>query len=268
MSLGIVIKSPEGLVMAAESRVTLTTTLPGGQQMHTNFDNATKLLSFNQPNLSVGAVTYGQAAIGIRTVNSFLPEFEANLPADTLPIAEFSNRLSQFFMGQWNASMPSPYAGPNITFVVGGFDSGEPYGKVYLFEIPGTPNLVEQQPNDFGITWGGQREIVDRLLQGFDTRIGPILQQALKIDKTALDSILQGLAPLQLPVPIQFMALQDHVNLALFFIETTIAAQTLTLGIRGCGGPIDVATITRREGFRFIQRKEIKGRGTSGRFGR
>lgn len=42
---------------AAESRVTLTTNLPNGQQLHTNFDNATKLISFNHPNASVAAVT-------------------------------------------------------------------------------------------------------------------------------------------------------------------------------------------------------------------
>jgi hypothetical protein len=260
VSLGIVIKSPEGLVLAAESRVTLTTTLQNGQQMHTNFDNATKLVSFSPPNCSVGAVTYGQAAIGIRTVNSFLPEFEANLPSDPLPVAEFSRRLSDFFLSQWNAVVPQNYQGPNITFVVGGFDTGEPYGKVFLFEIPGAPNPLEQQANDFGITWGGQREIVDRLIQGFDSRLATILQQSLKLDQAAIDSTMKAFSPLSLPIPLQFMGLQDHVNLALFFIETTIAAQTLTLGIRGCGGPIDVATITRREGLRFIQRKEVKGR--------
>jgi hypothetical protein len=260
MSLGIVIKSPEGLVLAAESRVTLTTTLANGQQLHTNFDNATKLISFNYPNAGVAAVTYGQAAIGIRTVNSFLPEFEANLPGDPLPVAEFSHRLSTFFVAQWNVLVPQPYQGPNITFVVGGFDSGEPYGKVFLFDIPAAPDPVEQSPNDFGITWGGQREIVDRLIRGYDTRLASILQQELTLDQAALNNILQKLAPIQMPIPIQFMGLQDHVNLALFFIETTIAAQTLTLGIRGCGGPIDVATITRRDGCKFIQRKEVKGR--------
>ena len=44
MSLGIVIKSPEGIVLAAESRVTLTVNGQNGQPSHmVNFDNATKL---------------------------------------------------------------------------------------------------------------------------------------------------------------------------------------------------------------------------------
>jgi len=247
-------------VLAAESRVTLTTTLPNGQQIHTNFDNATKLLSFSKPNHFTGGVTYGQAAIGIRTAHSFLPEFEANLPAGSaLAVADFTQRLSQFFLSQWNSGMPPNYQGPNITFVIGGFDKGEPYGKVFSFDIPGAPTPVEQQPNDFGITWGGQREIVDRLIQGFDNRLLPIIQQSLGLDQGQLDAIQRAIGPqLQMPIPLQFMALQDHVDLAQFFIETTITAQALTVGIRGCGGPIDVATITRRDGFQFIQKKEIK----------
>jgi hypothetical protein len=60
-------------------------------------------------------------------------------------------------------------------------------------------------------------------------------------------------------IPLAVLPLQDCVDLALFFIRTTIVAQQLTVGIRGCGGSIDVATITRREGLRFVQRKRIVG---------
>ena len=41
MSLGIVIKGPEGLVLAAESRVTFTSPVPGIGVVQTNYDNAT-----------------------------------------------------------------------------------------------------------------------------------------------------------------------------------------------------------------------------------
>ncbi len=232
--------------------------MPGGQQMHVNFDNASKLLSFSPPNVAVGCVTYGQAAVGIRTVPSFLPEFEASLPAERLPTQEFAQRLADFFLTQWNAAVPAGYQGPNITFVVGGFDDGEPYGKVFLFEIPGNPRLVEQSPNDFGITWGGQREIVDRLIQGYDFRLPQIAQQALKLDAQQTVALTQALQQLQLPVPILFMPLQDHVDLAVFFIRTTIDCQKLTVGLRGCGGPVDVATITRRDDLKFISKKEIR----------
>jgi len=109
MSLGIVIKAPEGLVLAAESRLTLTAQAPNTPPLHVNFDNATKLLSFEKPNTSIGVVTYGQAAIGLRTAQSYLPEFEAKLAEDSkrLSVIEFANKFSEFYLQQWQTAMPA-----------------------------------------------------------------------------------------------------------------------------------------------------------------
>ena len=101
MSLGIVVKGPEGLVLAADSRVTLESRQQGQPAITVNFDNATKLLSFGEPNLNnthryVGVVTYGQAAIGLRTANSFVPEFEEGLPKERLKIDDFAKVLIDF----------------------------------------------------------------------------------------------------------------------------------------------------------------------------
>lgn len=270
MSLGIIIKSPEGIVLAAESRVTLTSTLntPAGTQIITNnFDNALKVIKFNAPNHFIGAITYGQASIGnYRTVQSFIPEFESKLKIkhddQRLTVLAIAQELSDFFAEQWNAVMPPNYAGPSITFNVAGFDDNEPYGKVFSFDIPRAPNPVEQSPNDangqhqFGITWGGQREIVDRIILGYDLRVQQILlQSGLEAQKIA--QIQQGLRSLNLQIPIQFMPLQDCINLAHLFIRTTIDAQELTVGIRGCGGAIDIARITKNEAFEFIQEKHL-----------
>jgi hypothetical protein len=263
MSLGIVIKAPEGIVLAAESRVTLqaTPTEGGRPSLFVSFDNATKLLSFSKPNTWIGAVTYGMAVIGLRTAQSFAPEFEASLPEERLTVEEFASRLSAFYLEQWGAVMPADYEGPSMTFVVGGFNDGEPYGRVFLLDIPTKPDPVEQNPgmDGFGITWGGQREHVDRLIQGYDARMLDMITQTLGLDPSRLQPLLTELPKLQLPLPLQAMPLQDCVDLAIFFIRTTIAAQSLTVGIRGVGGPIDVAVVTRREGLRFIQQKRLVG---------
>jgi len=260
MSLGIVIKGPEGIVLAAESRVTLTATLPGASPLHVSFDNASKLLSFSHPNATIGAVTYGQAAIGLRSAHSFASEFEGTLPQDRLTVHDFAARLSDFFLSQWQATMAAAYDGPNMTFVVAGFNENEPYGRVYSVDIPRSPAPLEQSATpDFGITWGGQRELVDRLIQGYDFRLPDIAAATLGLKPDQKQALVAALAPLQMALPLAAMPLQDCVDLALFFIRTTISAQRLTVGIRGCGGPIDAATITRREGLTFVQRKGIVG---------
>lgn len=261
MSLGIVIKGPEGLVLAADSRITLQASpVGGGPPLHVNYDTATKLLAFTEPNTAVGAVTYGLAAIGMRTAHSYIPEFESTLPPKRVPVAEFAQRLSTFYAEQFAAEMPN-YSGPDMTFVVGGFNEDEPYGRVFEINVPSKPRSVEHQPNpgEFGITWGGQREIVDRLLRGYDHRLPEILKSALALSDKQERAVLGALDPLQMSLPLQALPLQDCVDLAIFFIRTTMSAQNLIVGVRGVGGPIDVATVTRREGLKFIQQKKVVG---------
>ena len=282
MSLGLVIAGPEGLVLAAESRVTLTAQTPGQPPLHVNYDNATKLLAFGAPNTHLGAVTYGQGAIGIRTAASFLPEFEAALgataatpggggrrrsaaaPATRLSVAAFTQRLSDFFMEQWRQAMPADYAGPDMIFVVGGFDDGAPYGTVLEFYVPTRPTpVVKHAPGAFGMVWGGQRETVDRIVQGYDAALPAIAQEELGLSDARRDQLVAAFGRLQMSLPLQAMALQDCVDLAIFFIRTTIAAQRLMVTVRGVGGPIDVATVTRQNGLSFIQRKSVIGESRS-----
>jgi hypothetical protein len=87
VSLGIVFKGPEGIVLAADSRVTLTfqpvaPPQPAGAApqpvmvVPAFYDNATKLLRCAGQDY-VAVVTYGLGAIGLaepRTAHSYLPE--------------------------------------------------------------------------------------------------------------------------------------------------------------------------------------------------
>ena len=94
MSLGIVFKGTEGIVLAVDSRVTLMAQLQAQMQlpsasgvqppvllMPASFDNATKLLKVKGQDF-VGAVTYGRGALGMsepRTAHSFIPELETQI---------------------------------------------------------------------------------------------------------------------------------------------------------------------------------------------
>lgn len=269
MSLGIVIKVPEGLVLAAESRITLGAQMDtpiGKQQLPVYFDNSTKLLSFSSPNTTVGVVTYGNAVIGKdnpRTAASFIPEFEASLPKERLSVLDFAERISDFYLKQWNSSMPPiDQMGniPDMTFVVAGFNIDEVYGQVYVIDIPRHPKPIERSKNnEFGITFGGQQEIVSRIIMGYDVRMPAILKKELNLSpeqETKFDGIINKFA---LPIPLQVLALQDGIDLAYFFIRATIDAQKLSIGLRGVGGAIDVAIIKRNKDLQFIQRKQEHG---------
>lgn len=264
MSLGVVIKGPEGIVLAADSRVTLEAQKKDAPPIPINYDNATKLLRFSESHRYVGCVTYGMAVIGLRTAHSFVPEFEQQVLAGEekrLTVEEYSNKISNFFYEHWNKTMPPDYTGPNMTFVVGGYDPDTAYGKVFLFEIPGQPTPEEQHPGtSFGMTWGGQLQVATRLIHGFDPSLLEIVKQGLNLQDNQIEQLSKTLRErLEFPIPYMVLPLQDCVDLAIFLIRTTMTAQRLAVGVRGVGGPIDVAIITRTKGLWYVQQKEIHG---------
>ena len=269
MSLGIAFKGAEGIVLAADSRVTLTAVnkkVVPNQVLPAYFDNATKLLRVNGQTY-VGAVTYGAGAIGQRsprTAHSYLPEFEAELAVsgnERLAVKDFASKLSQFFVRQWQTAEMPPEA-PPMVFLVGGYDDGAPYGRVFEFFVPTMPEPNERHSDsgEFGMVWGGQKEFTDRIITGFDGQLPGIAQEVLGLSDDQRDNLgIQLKGRLQANIPFQFLPLQDSVDLSILLIRTTIAVQNWVVGIRGVGGPIDVATITRTAGFRPIQQKTITG---------
>lgn len=166
MSLGIAFKGPEGIVLAADSRVTLNNMLvqPNGQTvvLASTFDNATKLLKIKGQEF-VGSVTYGVGAIGQqapRTAHSFIPELEAILQkkynGSRLSVEQFAQELSEFFLNQWKTHMRGANPQGDMVFLVGGYDDNEPYGRVFDFYIPSKPIPMEQfaVTGSFGVVWG------------------------------------------------------------------------------------------------------------------
>jgi hypothetical protein len=232
------------------------------------YDNAIKLLRVKGQS-HVGAVTYGVGAIGEtepRTAHSYISEFEQELGnTGRLSVQEFSSRLSKFFLKKWQDQKMPSIQGQDMVFLVGGYDEGAPYGKVFDIYIPSRPTPFEWHSGlgQFGLVWGGQREYADRLLQGFDDRLPEIAKGFLSLDDQKREELRLHLkAQLQAPVPFAFLPLQDCVDFAIFLIRTTITMQHWLLGLRGVGGAIDVAVITQTDGFTNIQRKKITGEET------
>ncbi len=263
MSLGVVVKGPEGVVLAVDTRVTINAhspNLPG--PLLVNFDNATKLLTFGEPHEFVGAVTYGDATIGTRTAHSFLTELEPTLGETRLTVSEYAKRISDFFLARWNeAGMPNEMPTGGMEFIIGGYNENEPYGEVCLFNVPRTPDpQPRNEGTNFGMTWGGQLEIASRLIHGFDPRLIPLIGDQLKIPQSKMEGVQKKLVPhLEYSIPYALLPLQDCVDLATFLIRTTITAQSFAIAVRGVGGSIDVVAITRTQGVKWIQQKDLHG---------
>lgn len=264
MSLGVVVKGPEGVVLAADTRITLNAHNPNiPSPLIVNFDNATKLLTFAEPHDWVGSVTYGEATIGGRTAHSFIPELEPTLGKTRLTVKDYAERLSQFFHARWTeAGMPNKLpSNGGMNFIVGGYNENQPYGEVFLFNIPN--GLAPQQRNEgtnFGMTWGGQLEIASRLIHGYDPKLLQLIESDLGVPRERVEQFRNSIhSHLEYSVPYNVLPLQDCVDLAAFLIRTTITAQNFAVAVRGVGGSIEVAAITRSGGLQWIQKKDLHG---------
>jgi len=265
MSLAVAVKGPEGVVLAVDSRVTLQVKGGDNQILPINFDNATKFLSFKSPHSHFAAVTYGTAVIGLRTAHSFIPEFEPTLGKERLTVEDYANRLSEFYLDQWQKAVPPEYAGPPMNFIVAGYNRDEPYGRVYLVEIPKTPKPNPRNKDDFGMTWGGQLEIMSRIIHGIDPSVFQLIGQKFKIPEDQIKELSEELKKnIQFRIPYDVLPLQDCMDLAIFMIRTTMTAQNLAVGIRGVGGLIEAAYVTRTKALTFVQQKVVKGESEAG----
>lgn len=270
MSLAIAFKGPEGIVLAADSRVTINFAASvGGKDflIPAFYDNATKLLKVQGQDYAA-AVTYGLGALGEmepRTAHSFLPEFEAELGAgDRLSVEEFAERLSSFFLKQHAAS--GTKASDDMLFLVAGYDESQAYGQAFEVKIPGAPKPVEHNASEFGLIWGGQASITSRILHSIDNDAAASIKTKLNIKDTDFqDALNEAKMNYGLKIPYQFLPLQDCVDLSILLIKTTAQLMQYVTDVRGVGGEIDVATITRTEGFQYVQSKSIQGeRGAGG----
>ena len=250
MSLVIAIKGPQGIVLASDTRATIT--LPSQQE--TYFDNSTKILTMGNNHNRIAALAYGQSSIAGRLINSLIPEFQQEIGTNTLSTLDYAKRLSSFFSKHWNTD---PAAG--LYFIVAGANPHEPHGEIYEIQIPDAPEPTQHFPGDsFGIRWGGQSEIVHRMILGYDYNLPSIL--ANLSPSTDPDTLASELAKhLTFQIPYQFLSLQDAVNLAIMLINTTKTAQSLSLGPRGVGGTIEVLTITQAEGVKWVKKLELQG---------
>jgi hypothetical protein len=264
MSLGVVIKGAEGIVLAADSRVTVTAKMAGGQSLMVNFDNASKLLTFSEPHAYVAAVTFGAAVIGQRTAHSYIPEIEVGLGKERKTVREYAEHLSEFFGARWAENYAPGGAVPpdgGIQFIVGGFDNPETaYGSVFVFGVPLAPDPIQRNAADFGMTWGGQLNIAARLVFGYDPIIMGVIAERFDItDQAELEQLGNDFKRrVGFQIPFQVLPLQDCVDLATFLLGATVTTQNLGIGVRGVGGTIEVAYVTRNTPVRWLRRKRLK----------
>lgn len=155
-----------------------------------------------------------------------------------------------------------------LQFILAGYDQNNTHSVYTVYipgEIPEAGRDSKIRGKEFGANWIGQIDVVSRIVLGFDIRIGnlPLVQKAAK--ESGQESVQQQLRSLEYVIQWGTMTLQDAIDFCKLAIDTTTAIQRFSDGIQadpgdmpGVGGPIDMAVITPKKGFVWVNKKNLR----------
>ena len=265
MSIIVSVKINDGIVMAADS-VTMFV-LPDGKPGQT-YEHAIKIVNLVK-GTSIGVMTCGSGGIGNASIATLLKDLRQRLKGDEDANADWkldeknytmeavTSRVHQFFSEKAKESDFKYF----LLLRVCGYSSGRPLPEVWqVWFNEGKcfdPSRVQSE-GEFGVRWNGEEEALNRMILG----LGTITEDGAKAIGMSPEQFA-GLRPKLLPHTYESLILpaapiQDAINLARFLVETTIGFfQYAVVRPKTVGGPIEIAAITKHEGFKWVQRKHF-----------
>ena len=207
------------------------------------------------------AMSAGLASFNDLSVNSLMKQFRDVL---TEKLREGQKYTLEKVTDFTNSAFRAIYAGidkppgfsANFKFWIGGYGSDMDHGEVWKIEIRNgqlsEPVQLASKLTPSRIMWGGQAQALERLVRGHDPRIELVSgTDDLANEKERFEQIRF----LEAPLAHEFMPVRDAANLAAFLVDLTIKYVSFLPEPNTVGGAIDVAAVTRHEGFKWIQRK-------------
>lgn len=264
MTIVVAVKVNDGLVLAADS----TVTVHGGPVGHPpgvlkTYECGRKLCHIKD--YPIGTLNWGISLLGSRTIESLISEYEFGLPgvvdeaAREFQVRDIADKLRIFLLNRYEAQYGplTPGKQPSLGVLVNGYSAGKYFPEQYLFELPTVPDIQVRRPNkengepDLGVDWFGLTDAITRLIKGADQRLVHVLASRLQIPE---EESWRFLSQFEYPIAFEGMPLQDAIDLAVYLVEMTIGRYRFAVGAPLCGGEVDVAVITPR-GFTWVYRK-------------
>lgn len=277
MTIAISLKVNDGLVLAADSASTLMGQGPNGEPtgVVNVYNHANKIFNLRK-GLPIGAITWGAGSIGTSSISTLAKDLRRrflgleagyedwHIDPENYAIKGIAERVKDFMYGDLylsaTADWPAEIEKPSLGFIVAGYTPGESMAEEYQFLIGPDgecPEPIPLRPNDeSGVTWNGQPEAITRLIFGMGTELPAVLLEDLQVSEDqvgpAIDLLKERMGAQLVESAMPF---QDAIGLAEFLVDLTIKFSKFLPGAPTVGGPIEVAAISKHEGFKWIQRK-------------
>ena len=247
---------------------------PDGQlQVFNVYNNADKVFNL-QKGLPIGAITWGAGSIGQASTSTIMKDLRKiftdgdevkhlgwKLDEKSYTVEAVANRVKEFVFDELYdpAFKDFPHKKPDLGFIVAGYSANAPMADEFQIDIKegqcSGPHPVRKR-EEIGMTWGGDPEALNRLVAGVSGALPQVLQNLFRLQNEQMTQIMQVIQQnLQLPLVLHAMPLQDAIDLGEFLVDLTIKFSRFMPGAPTVGGPIEIAAISKHEGFRWIKRK-------------
>jgi hypothetical protein len=268
MTIVVTVKINDGIVLASDSATTFSDQQGAAVKIYNNANKVFNLVK----GLPIGGLTWGAGGIGAASISTISKDLRRRFAGQdphhgdwkldvenyTMQhVAEMSRRFifEELYKGEYGENPPTRYF---LGYKVAGYSAGAPLPELWHFTISeGTcdPPIMVRGQADFGPNWDGECEAMDRLLLGVGVNFrNVLLGEGLPAEQveTAVKTIIGKLA---VPVVLAAMPIQDAIDLATFMVETTIRFVRFNMRAETVGEPVEVAVITKHEGFKWVRRK-------------
>jgi len=269
MTIALVLKINDGLVLGTDSASTLMNKDPKSGQMlvYNVYDNANKIFNLYK-GLPVGAVTWGLGSIenaSIETlVKDFRLEISKEIDGNNYSVEDFVKKFKSFIFEDHYEKIFKGTNDPNtfLGFAIAGYSIKDSLKlqnpEIWLLDMVNgsCKDPVNFFPNNqAGVIWGGQTNPLIRIYNGYDPRLFDLLKES-KIDDAKIKEIQQLIQQrFSMNSVIPSMPIQDAINLVEYFVDMTEKYFKYIPEATTVGGPIEIAAITKYEGFKWVKRK-------------
>lgn len=258
MTISISIKINDGVVLASDS----ASTVSSPQGVLNVYNAANKIFNLRK-GLPIGAITWGLGNIGHASIETVAKDFRAEawdaLDPTNYTMEEVAEEFATYVYDRYREVFEDVDQTPGLGFMVVGYPSGGDLAEEFLIRIgeggrEGPERARERE--EVGLTWNGEVEPITRLHFGLSNTTGNILQDALGLDDDRTEQVINHLMEEQrVPLVVPSMPIQDAIDLGKFLVDFVVRFSRYRPGHQTVGGPIEIAAVTKHEGFRWAQRK-------------
>jgi len=267
MTIAVSVKVNDGVVLASDSASSLIQADQNKNISVVNvYEHADKVFNLYKGH-PIGAVSWGAGGIGRESISTLAKDFrkllneeeEYKIDIDNYTIKDIADKFKKFFMKKFETAYKDLdlEKAPGVGFIIAGYSTGETLPEEYIMEIAKDgkgPNLLRPKEQG-GAAWFGQPEAIFRIIKGYSSLFPDMLLKMGVPEKDVKTIVDESSKNIGAQLIHDAMPIKDAIDLARFLVELTINFVRFNPGAQTVGGAIDIAAITKHEGFKWIKRK-------------